>query len=75
VVFGADKIKKQRLVGKLGQKDFVYDYLTNRYYLNNKNPFHNIAMKQSNVFETPEQLEPNNDFLNDIKINDIENPF
>ena len=76
VVFGADKIKKQRLVGKLGQKDFVYDYLTNRYYLNNKNPFHNIAMKQSNVFETTNSLQPNTDFLEkDIIKNDIENPF
>ena len=75
VIFGADKIKKQRLVGQLGQKEFHFDYLQNRYYLQNKNPFFDVKMKQSNVFETPKPLEPNNDFLNDIKINDIENPF
>ncbi len=74
VIFGADKIKKQRLVGKLGQKEFFYDYLLNRYYLNNKNPFDNIKMKQSNVFEQPKPLPPNTDFL-DIVINNTDNPF
>lgn len=75
VVFGADKIKKQRLTGKLGQKDFVYDYLTNRYYLNNHNPFQNIKMKQSNAFEQPNSIQPNTNFLDIVINNNDENPF
>jgi twinkle protein len=75
VIFGADKIKKQRLVGKLGQKEFHFDYLQNRYYLENKNPFFDVKMKQSNVFETPKQID-NTNFLNEGLINNnIENPF
>lgn len=64
VEFGADKIKKQRLVGVLGQKTFHYDYLRNRYYLNNKNPFENVAIKQSEI-----KLENNTDFLNNTEDN------
>lgn len=75
VVFGADKIKKQRLVGKLGQKEFHFDYLQNRYYLNNKNPFNDVKMKQSNVFEQSKPIENNTNFLNDITINNENNPF
>lgn len=78
VIFGADKIKKQRLVGILGQKEFHYDYLQNRYYLENKNPFFDVKMKQSNVFEQqPKQID-NTNFLNettDLINNNIDIPF
>lgn len=77
VIFGADKIKKQRLVGKPGQKEFHFDYLQNRYYLENKNPFFDVKMKQSNVFEQTKQID-NTNFLNettDLINNNIENPF
>jgi twinkle protein len=62
VIFGADKIKKQRLVGQLGQKEFVFNYLENRYYLDDKNPFRTIKMKQSDAFDNASQ-KPNEDFL------------
>lgn len=64
VIFGSDKIKKQRLVGQLGQKEFHFDYLQNRYYLNNKNPFQELKMKQSKLVMP---LQNNEDFLTDIK--------
>lgn len=75
VVFGANKIKKQRLVGVLGEKEFVYDYSTNRYLLNSRNPFDEVKLEQSNITFTP--LQQNNDFLNqrDIVINNIDEPF
>lgn len=82
VIFGSNKIKKQRLVGILGEKEFHFDYLQNRYYLNNKNPFHELKMQQSKMELKP--LPVNESFLsnskqlpkeNDIIINDEPNPF
>lgn len=78
VIFGSNKIKKQRLVGVLGEKEFHFDYLQNRYYLNNRNPFHDLKMKQSKMeLEQTKMLAQNNNFLNEppITINNIENPF
>jgi len=70
VIFGANKIKKQRLVGTLGEKDFFYDYLLNRYYLQNKNPFDSVKMEQSKI-----DLPANNEFLTGIVLTDKEPPF
>jgi twinkle protein len=55
-----DKIKKQRLTGVTGEKDFIYDFKKNRYYLDNINPFDKVAVKQSEI-----KLEQNDYFLND----------
>jgi hypothetical protein len=66
VRFSSDKIKKQRLVGRPGEKDFHYEFLSNRYFLNNKNPFTDIKMEQSNINF---KLKENNEFLKEIVIN------
>lgn len=64
VIFGSNKIKKQRLVGQLGEKEFFYDWLLNRYYLNNKNPFSEIKIEQGNVFNSNQfPIQNNESFL------------
>jgi twinkle protein len=59
-----DKIKKQRLTGVTGEKEFIYDFKKNRYYLEERNAFDEVAVKQSEI-----KIEQNNYFLND-KYND-----
>jgi twinkle protein len=59
-----DKIKKQRLTGVTGEKEFIYDFKKNRYYLEDRNAFDEVAVKQSEI-----KIEQNNYFLND-KYND-----
>jgi twinkle protein len=39
VTFISDKIKKQRLVGHLGQTDLTFNYMTNRFTVNGRSPF------------------------------------
>jgi twinkle protein len=63
VLFMAQKIKKQRLTGLLGEKEFEFDFRTNRYTLYGENPFNDTRMAQA---EIPIQMEPNNSFLADI---------
>lgn len=60
VVFSSDKIKKQRLVGRPGEKTFHYEFLSNRYFLSNKNPFENVRIDTPKPF-TP--LQNNTDFI------------
>jgi len=59
VAFSSDKIKKQRLVGRPGEKLFHYEFLSNRYFINNKNPFENVKVEQLQ----PTKLQENTEFL------------
>ena len=59
-----DKIKKQRLTGVTGEKEFIFDFKKNRYYLDGRSAFDNVEVKQTEI-----KLETNNYFLND-KTND-----
>lgn len=69
-----DKIKKQRLTGVTGEKELNYDFRTNRYELDGRNPFQNIAVKQ---IEMGIGLKPFEDFLTtkDIVTDNNEAPF
>ncbi len=55
--------------GQVGHITLAWNRDNGRYYKGTPNNDNWL------VYETPKQLEPNNDFLNDIKINDIKDPF
>lgn len=49
VEFHTYKIKKQKLVGKLGKVEFEFDIVSNRYFLNERNPLHRAKMNIVNI--------------------------
>ena len=55
--------------GQVGHITLAWNRDNGRYYKGTPNNDNWL------VYEIPKQLQPNNDFLNDIKINDIETPF
>lgn len=60
VTFVSDKIKKQRLVGRLGDTDLNFDFMSNRYTVNGRSAFDDAVDDQPDHQMT--MLTPNMDF-------------
>jgi twinkle protein len=72
VVFGSQKIKKQKLTGiPQDVEGIIFDRFKNRYFINGKSPFEDIdkdRMKdkeQPDIFDTIPTIQPNNNFDGD----------
>lgn len=67
VLVGFDKVKKKRLVGEGGDKEFKFNIETNRYEINSFSPFENNTPKQTSIHQNTEFITEIPKGITDIK--------